>query len=208
MVGLACSRTRPILESTVLSMTIVPFWHVRTTPPRQSAGSFVSLSSANLHVFAAPVSFTMACEYRSMAPARQLETRASSAERQRTCTWSSKSMSMPCTIRLVINSFVFAWSRSSARKRSLLSAAICMMTSWRALIFSKRDLLIAVDRAIALSVSMLLTLRSYSCWIFSFSDFTTFAFSMLNSCKALALISSALSLASLKIWKIMPSTCF
>mmetsp|Transcript_15428 Transcript_15428/g.38544 ORF Transcript_15428/g.38544 Transcript_15428/m.38544 type:complete len:238 (-) Transcript_15428:88-801(-) len=209
MVGLACSSTRWSLESMVLSMVMVPFWQAKTTPPRQdgpcswpaegAGGSFVAESRVSLQAFLAPVSASTTFEYSCAAAARQAATSLSSAARQRTSTSSSKSMSRPCTINFVMKSRILASSFNCCSRAALVSPAICEITSWRALIFSNRDLLMAVERAIAFWVSICLAFRSYSCRILSFPELTTFNFSTLNSCSALALISSDLSLASFKI---------
>mmetsp|Transcript_80938 Transcript_80938/g.241203 ORF Transcript_80938/g.241203 Transcript_80938/m.241203 type:complete len:250 (-) Transcript_80938:121-870(-) len=210
--GLACSKTRPRRESMVLSMVMLPFWHASTTPPRQegpdslppgAGGSLTAVSIDSLQVFFEPVSFWMTFEYSSMAGCRQAFTVASSQLRHLTWTSSSKSMSMPWTMSLVMKGFSFASLFSWSAKVVFVSSAILEMTSWRPLIFSRRERLIAVDRAMACAVSICFTLRAYSCSIFSLVEFTTLSFSTLNSCSAFAEISSALSLASLRMnWAI------
>mmetsp|Transcript_5920 Transcript_5920/g.12036 ORF Transcript_5920/g.12036 Transcript_5920/m.12036 type:complete len:244 (-) Transcript_5920:41-772(-) len=207
MVGFACSSTSCSRASTVLSMMIVPFWHASTTPPRHdgpgwpvgAGGSLTALSKLNVHDLVAPVCAFTIFEYSAAAAPRQPETKASSQARQRTCTWSSSNISRPCTMSFVMNSLDFASFVNSFVRPAMLSSAMFPMTSWRALIFSNLDLLMAVERAMACCVSICFDFRSYSWRILAFVELTTFNFSTLNSCKALALISSALSFASFKM---------
>mmetsp|Transcript_24454 Transcript_24454/g.70738 ORF Transcript_24454/g.70738 Transcript_24454/m.70738 type:complete len:225 (+) Transcript_24454:111-785(+) len=188
-------------------MVIVPFWHASTTPPRHEGpgcpegggGSLFSLSKLRAQVLVAPVSALTILEYSAAAAPKHAKTAASSQARHRTCTWSSSNIKRPCTMSFVMNSLDLASLFSSFCRPSTLSPAIVVMTSWRALIFSSLDLLMAVERAMACWVSICLDFRSYSWRILSFVEFTTFSFSTLNSCKALALISSALSFASFKM---------
>mmetsp|Transcript_50340 Transcript_50340/g.155616 ORF Transcript_50340/g.155616 Transcript_50340/m.155616 type:complete len:236 (+) Transcript_50340:124-831(+) len=211
ILGLACSKTRPRRESMVLSTVMLPFWQASTTPPRHegpfaplgASGSLTAVSMNSLQVFVEPVSFWMTFEYSSMAGSRQVFTTASSQLRHLTWTSSSRSMSMPWTMSLVMKAFMFASLFSSCTSEDLVSSAILEMTSCRPLIFSRRDRLMAVDRAMACFVSICLVFLAYSCSIFSLVWLTTFSFSTLNSCSAFAEISSALSLASLRMnWAI------
>mmetsp|Transcript_97185 Transcript_97185/g.313387 ORF Transcript_97185/g.313387 Transcript_97185/m.313387 type:complete len:212 (-) Transcript_97185:128-763(-) len=207
MVGLACSSTRPKRESMVLSMLILPTWQARTTPPKQegpcwpsgAVGSFTDLSRLSLQAFVAPVSALTILAYSAAAAARHFSTTASSQARQRTCTSSSKSINKPCTMSCVMNWPRAFWSFSCVWSTPLASLLISPMTSCLAVIFSSLDLLMAVERAMAFWVSTCFDLRSYSWRIFSLVELTTFNFSTLNSCKAFALISSALSLASFRM---------
>merc|ERR1719323_1749324 len=84
-------------------------------------------------------------------------------------------------------------------KEAFVSSAILPIMSWRALIFSSLDLLMAVDLAIACWVSTCLTFLAYSWRTLSLVWLTTLSFSTLNSWRAFAEISSALSLASFRM---------
>mmetsp|Transcript_85460 Transcript_85460/g.238528 ORF Transcript_85460/g.238528 Transcript_85460/m.238528 type:complete len:213 (-) Transcript_85460:135-773(-) len=207
MVGLACSKTRLSRESMVLSIVMVPFWQANTTPPRQegpcwpfgAGGNLVAVSRLSLTVFDAPVSAFTTLAYSAAAVLRQPCTSLSSQALHRTSTVSSRSISKPWTMRLVMNGLAFASFCSSLTRCPFVSSASLPITSWRALIFSRRDLLMAEERAIAFCVSICLAFRSYSCRIFSSICLTSLCFSTLNSCSALVVISSALSFASLRM---------
>mmetsp|Transcript_73123 Transcript_73123/g.136685 ORF Transcript_73123/g.136685 Transcript_73123/m.136685 type:complete len:221 (-) Transcript_73123:116-778(-) len=214
MAGLAWSCTKVSRESMVLSMQIVLLWQASTIPPRQegpplpvgAGGSFVVLSNESFTLLATPVCSMIVLAYISCAAPKQLSTRESSLALHRTSTSDSRSMSKPWTISFVKNSLYLPVSFSSLNSACLASSPTLPKTSWRALILSSRDLLIAVDRAIAPWVSICFNFRPYSCLILSLVALTILNFSMANSSKALVVISSALSFASFKmnwrIWKI------
>mmetsp|Transcript_25854 Transcript_25854/g.54572 ORF Transcript_25854/g.54572 Transcript_25854/m.54572 type:complete len:290 (-) Transcript_25854:9-878(-) len=219
IVGLACSMTRPSLESIVLSMVMLPSWQASTTPPRQvcpwaagaelgPSGSLLTVSKESSQSFFEPVSAMMILEYSVEALLRHADTIWSSQARQRTCTLSSRSINKPCTMSFVMNSLFLASFVISCINAALLSSLSFPSTSCRLLIFSNLDLLMAEERAIAFCVSISFAFLRYSCRILSFVEFTTLSFSMLNSWSAFVLISSALSLASFMMNCVICRICF
>mmetsp|Transcript_53408 Transcript_53408/g.98765 ORF Transcript_53408/g.98765 Transcript_53408/m.98765 type:complete len:258 (+) Transcript_53408:75-848(+) len=200
--GLSCSNASLIRTSTVLSILMEPFWQESTTPPKHDGtpgvlgapGRFCELK-LSLHLFATPAWVLIMLVYCAEAGSRQDLTIASSSLRHWTVTSSSKSISRPWVIKSCTNCLLEACCTNCC----LTSSVIFSSTPLRALIFSRRALLIAVERAMAHEVSTCFVFFAYSWRIFSFCWFTILNFSMLNSSTPFVWISSALSLASFKI---------
>merc|ERR1712032_309005 len=150
--GLSCSISRFKRKSNVLSIVILSLKQERVTPPRQEGARYV-VSAVSLQVFLTPVCFSMTFAYSSSALGRQDVTRALSHSRHRTVTSGSNNMRRPCTMRSLMGFSCLLRSLNWLTILLLTSSLSEAKTSCRALIFSRRCLLIAVDFAIAYSVS-------------------------------------------------------